>query len=70
MVNPRLEIIFPYSVLLDADYNALQIYETARPAVEALLTKPGSMAGKEHQGKTDLGRTSAIEIFSLSLSNA
>ena len=34
-------------VLLDADYNAFQIYEAARPSVEALLTRPGSKARNE-----------------------
>lgn len=36
-------------VLLDADYNAFQIYEAAKPAVEALQTWPGSKSKNERR---------------------
>ncbi|KII27571.1 hypothetical protein NL64_26885 [Pseudomonas fluorescens] len=37
-------------VLLDADYNAFQIYEAPRSAVEALQTWPGSKS--RHEGRS------------------
>ncbi|MGY1917451.1 DUF6998 domain-containing protein [Pseudomonas tolaasii] len=36
-------------VLLDADYNAFQIYEAARSAVESLQTWPGSKSRSERR---------------------
>lgn len=46
-------------VLLDAEYNAFQIYEAARPAVVALLTKPGSKARTE-RGSVGISQFKAI----------
>ncbi|AZD98059.1 hypothetical protein C4K12_2193 [Pseudomonas chlororaphis subsp. aureofaciens] len=46
-------------VLLDADYNAFQIYEAARPSVEALLTRPGSKARNE-RGSVGISQFKAI----------
>lgn len=46
-------------VLLDGDYNAFQIYEAARPAVEALLTRPGSKARNE-RGSVGISQFKAI----------
>lgn len=46
-------------VLLDAEYNAFQIYEAARPAVEALLIKPGSKARNE-RGSVGISQFKAI----------
>jgi hypothetical protein len=46
-------------VLLDAEYNAFQIYEAARPAVEALLTRPGSKARTE-RGSVAISQFKAI----------
>ncbi|WP_339469392.1 DUF6998 domain-containing protein [Pseudomonas sp. EL_65y_Pfl1_R83] len=46
-------------VLLDADYNAFQIYEAARPAVEALLTRSGSKARNE-RGSVAISQFKAI----------
>lgn len=46
-------------VLLDADYNAFQIYEATRPAVEVLLTKPGSRARNE-RGSVGISQFKAI----------
>lgn len=36
-------------VLLDADLNAFAIYEAERPAIEELLTRPGSKARNERR---------------------
>lgn len=49
-------------VLLDADYNAFQIYEAARPAVEALLTRPGSKARNE-RGSVGISQFKAISTL-------
>lgn len=49
-------------VLLDAEYNAFQIYEAARPAVEALLTKPGSKARNE-RGSVGISQFKAISTL-------
>lgn len=49
-------------VLLDADYNAFQIYEAARPAVEALLTRPGSKARNE-RGSVGISQFKAISAL-------
>lgn len=46
-------------VLLDADYNAFQIYEADRSAVEALLTRPGSKARNE-RGSVGISQFKAI----------
>ena len=46
-------------VVLDADYNAFQIYEAARPSVEALLTRPGSKARNE-RGSVGISQFKAI----------
>lgn len=46
-------------VLLDVDYNAFQIYEAPRPAVEALLTRPGSKARNE-RGSVGISQFKAI----------
>lgn len=46
-------------VLLDADYNAFQIYEAARPEVEALLTRPGSKSRNE-RGSVGISQFKAI----------
>lgn len=49
-------------VLLDADYNAFQIYEAARPAVEALITKPGSKSRNE-RGALGISQFKAISVL-------
>lgn len=49
-------------VLLDGDYNAFQIYEAARPAVEALLTRPGSKARTE-RGSVGISQFKAISTL-------
>ena len=49
-------------VLLDADYNTFQIYEAARPAVEALLTRPGSKARNE-RGSVGTNQFKAISTL-------
>lgn len=49
-------------VLLDAEYNAFQIYEAARPAVEALLTRPGSKARTE-RGSVAISQFKAISLL-------
>lgn len=49
-------------VLLDADYNAFQIYEAPRPAVEELLTKPGSKARNE-RGSVGISQFKAISTL-------
>ncbi|MEO6679481.1 MAG: hypothetical protein ABIO21_19210 [Pseudomonas sp.] len=46
-------------VLLDAEYDAFQIYEAQRPAVEALLTRPGSKARNE-RGSVGISQFKAI----------
>lgn len=46
-------------VLLDADYNAFQIYEADRSAVEVLLTRPGSKARNE-RGSVGISQFKAI----------
>lgn len=46
-------------VLLDVDYNAFQIYEATRSAVEALLTRPGSKARNE-RGSVGISQFKAI----------
>lgn len=46
-------------VLLDCDFNALAIYEAARPAVEALITRPGSKARNE-RGSVGIAQFKAI----------
>ncbi|WP_282410030.1 hypothetical protein [Pseudomonas sp. PS02303] len=46
-------------VLLDAEYNAFQIYEAPRPAVETLLTRPGSKARNE-RGSVGISQFKAI----------
>ncbi|MEX5666016.1 hypothetical protein ABFV57_14255 [Pseudomonas neuropathica] len=46
-------------VLLDADYNAFQIFEADRSAVEALLTRPGSKARNE-RGSVGISQFKAI----------
>jgi hypothetical protein len=49
-------------VLLDADYNAFQIYEAQRPAVETLLTRPGSKARNE-RGSVGISQFKAISTL-------
>ena len=49
-------------VLLDADYNAFQIYETGRPAIEALLNRPGSKARNE-RGSVGISQFKAISAL-------
>ncbi|WP_440779954.1 DUF6998 domain-containing protein [Pseudomonas syringae] len=46
-------------VLLDAEYDAFQIYEAPRDAVEALLTRPGSKARNE-RGSVGISQFKAI----------
>lgn len=46
-------------VLLDAEYNAFQIYEASRRAVETLLTRPGSKARNE-RGSVGISQFKAI----------
>jgi hypothetical protein len=46
-------------VLLDADYNAFQIFEADRSAVEALLTRLGSKARNE-RGSVGISQFKAI----------
>jgi len=49
-------------VLLDADYDAFQIFEAARPAVVALLTRPGSKARNE-RGSVGISQFKAISTL-------
>ena len=49
-------------VLLDADYNAFQIYEASRAAVETLLTRPGSKARNE-RGSVGISQFKAISTL-------
>lgn len=46
-------------VLLDSEYNAFQIYEATRAAVEELLTRPGSRARNE-RGAVGISQFKAI----------
>lgn len=46
-------------VLLDADLNAFAIYEAERPAIEELLTRPGSKARNE-RGSVGIPQFKAI----------
>lgn len=46
-------------VLLDAEYDAFQIYEASRLAVETLLTRPGSKARNE-RGSVGISQFKAI----------
>ncbi|PZW47598.1 MULTISPECIES: hypothetical protein [Pseudomonas] len=46
-------------VLLDCDFNAFAIYEAARPAVETLITRPGSKARNE-RGSVGIPQFKAI----------
>lgn len=49
-------------VLLDADYNAFQIFEAKRPDVEALLTRPGSISRNE-RGSLGISQFKAISVL-------
>lgn len=49
-------------MLLDADYDAFQIFEAARPAVVALLTRPGSKARNE-RGSVGISQFKAISTL-------
>lgn len=49
-------------VLLDADYNAFQIYEAARPAVKELIARPGSKARNE-RGSVGISQFKAISVL-------
>jgi len=46
-------------VLLDSNFNAFAIYEAKRPAVEALITRPGSKARNE-RGSVGITQFKAI----------
>lgn len=56
-------------VLLDADYNAFQIYEAERPAVEALLTRPGS-GSRNERGSVGISQFKAISTLRWEIQNA
>ena len=58
-IDPRQPFDVVQLILLDCDLNAFAIYEAERPAVETLLTRPGSKARNE-RGSIGIAQFKAI----------